>query len=1276
MKRSGISSLIPSGVLLGGLAFASIALAQPTISNVYPDGARQFQYSPTLSFLASSSAGVTNVTVALTAKTLTGVTAAANLTPVKGLTITGPNTAETVTANLKSNRLYSAIITIQDAGGASASSTVTFDTILPSFTFEAEDFNYTDTNTFATGLYFDNPQTNAYAGRTATDGIDCSNPSGGSASYRPNPPGLATEGHGDRPRAPYIGTGLQDYDVGWNNTGNWGNYTRHFPAGTWNVYIRASNNGSDTSDRFEMSGAVSGRFNIPGTGGYQNYTFAPLTDASSNLVEFVTTGADPETITVTVAGGNGNVNYYLLLPPYTDLGGAGDIVITNTYPDGAYQFQDTNTFSFNVTSSLAIAPADILVTVASTNLQGQGTSQTLTGTAGLTLAGTPNNWNVSMPLTSNTMYTVAIQVTDAGDNGAVKSVAFDTVSPAYTFEAEDWNYGAGQFFDNPQTNAYQNIDLSYPSQAEVDYHRAGGAGGNAYGHTGLATENANDVPRLTHVGLPDFDIGNAYGGNWANYTRTFPSGTYNIYVRVASGNGNTTVNAGNISLVTDPTSPTQTASVLGTFNAPPTGGWQKYTWVPVKNSNGDLARFTGGSVQTLRYTVVNGGHNPNFFMLLPAAAVLNPPYVSDFKPDGLSLFQFTNTITFNANSDAGLSANNVVISVDGVTATGATLTGSPNLWHVSCPVKSNAFHTVIVTLSDAVGTTHSTNKFDTFDPSNFTWEAEDYNFSNGLFYESSDGINVYNGLLGTLSVDYYTANSHTTDYRGLGLAVEGCGDIRRAAWVAGSYPDYNIGDNNRGFWGNYTRTFPAGMYYVYARLANGGGTGTGQSDSANLSLVTSDPTQPNQTTSRLGIFALPYTGGWQTYAWAPLTDGSGNLVPVILDGTAKTVRMTIDGGYCNQNFFMLAPVDPTSSRASVSNVKPDGTALFQFTNTMTFTVTSPAGVATNHIVVLVDGVAVTNLTFSGVSNQWNVACPVGTNASHTVVITVTDANGTISTTNSFSTFNAANFVWEAEDYDYGGGHYFDNPQTNAYAGLGSVPDVDNHQQNLNANPFLYRLNSPAPSTQTGDIGGELPRAAFTSGGGSGIDYCIGFFGGGSWLNYTRHYPAGTYYVIGRFAEGANLTQPGLAVVTSGVGTTNQTLEPLGTFTVLSHGWSTWQWAALVDGSGTPVKITFDGSAATLRYIGSTLPGQPELNTGFFMLVATVPDLKLKAALSGGNIHVSFPTETGFNYQVQYKTHLSDTTWTPLGTPVAGDGTVRSVTDSAADASRFYRVQKQ
>ncbi len=59
--------------------------------------------------------------------------------------------------------------------------------------------------------------------------------------------------------------------------------------------------------------------------------------------------------------------------------------------------------------------------------------------------------------------------------------------------------------------------------------------------------------------------------------------------------------------------------------------------------------------------------------------------------------------------------------------------------------------------------------------------------------------------------------------------------------------------------------------------------------------------------------------------------------------------------------------------------------------------------------------------------------------------------------------------------------------------------------------------------------------------------------------------------------------------------------------------------------------------------------------------------------SGANINLSFPTQLGVNYQVVYKNNLTDADWTVLA-PVTGDGTVKTVSDSAGPPNRFYRVK--
>src|SRR6202040_4262449 len=113
-------------------------------------------------------------------------------------------------------------------------------------------------------------------------------------------------------------------------------------------------------------------------------------------------------------------------------------------------------------------------------------------------------------------------------------------------------------------------------------------------------------------------------------------------------------------------------------------------------------------------------------------------------------------------------------------------------------------------------------------------------------------------------------------------------------------------------------------------------------------------------------------------------------------------------------------------------------------------VTSAVGVSTGSVVVTLNGVTASNLVFSGSSLSWNVKVPLVLDSPYTVAIVVTDANGNSATTSaSFDTFSAGYYTWEGEDFDYEGGQFFDNPQTNAYFGLPAETDVDTHQVNFN-----------------------------------------------------------------------------------------------------------------------------------------------------------------------------------------------------------------------------------
>jgi hypothetical protein len=54
--------------------------------------------------------------------------------------------------------------------------------------------------------------------------------------------------------------------------------------------------------------------------------------------------------------------------------------------------------------------------------------------------------------------------------------------------------------------------------------------------------------------------------------------------------------------------------------------------------------------------------------------------------------------------------------------------------------------------------------------------------------------------------------------------------------------------------------------------------------------------------------------------------------------------------------------------------------------------------------------------------------------------------------------------------------------------------------------------------------------------------------------------------------------------------------------------------------------------------------------------------------------LSFLTQLGFNYQVEYKTNLTDPGWISVGSLVPGNGGLQSTDVPATDQNGFYRVQ--
>jgi len=243
----------------------------------------------------------------------------------------------------------------------------------------------------------------------------------------------------------------------------------------------------------------------------------------------------------------------------------------------------------------------------------------------------------------------------------------------------------------------------------------------------------------------------------------------------------------------------------------------------------------------------------------------------------------------------------------------------------------------------------------------------------------------------------------------------------------------------------------------------------------------------------------------------------------------------------NVNFYMLTPARTDLPR--IDNVYPEGFILQESTNTLSFIASSPTyGINNTNIQVVLNGVNISsNLVFSGSTASWNVSYSgLLPNTAYTAVITVTDTHGqTATTTVRFDTFGASNFTWEAEDFDFDpslspvpsgtGNRYLDNPApttttaaANSYYGQVSDLGIDVAAIFGNQHPgtYIWRPSDYVVS----EVGTDTARLRYLNAQQANvdptiIDYDVAFWTNGAFINWTRTFPAGNFYVYGRLAGG-------------------------------------------------------------------------------------------------------------------------------------------------------------
>lgn len=693
-----------------------------------------------------------------------------------------------------------------------------------------------------------------------------------------------------------------------------------------------------------------------------------------------------------------------------------------------------------------------------------------------------------------------------------------------------------------------------------------------------------------------------------------------------------------------------------------------------------------------------------------------PSVIGNLSPDGSKLFNigptnFTFSITSSSSGGAPLPTNptnGVLVLVNGVNvSTNLQFSGNSQAWNVTVPnIASNKVYNISINVTNSAGLVSSSSvAFDTFSSNYFIVNVEDYDFNGGQFIQNpiptnNTSPNSYWGTAGTLGIDQSAASSITGGGNTLApnypnrtdgdVAFQLASDLPLPLYTAQNNPNVypvNLSYNNAGLWENYTKNpYPQGNYLVYARISGGAGYGVEY-----LNILTSGYGTSTQTTNNLGAFVLANGTSWSSYSWIPLTDTYGNPVVVNLPSGRQTLQL-LSGGGENVIDFIFVPYTGSLPPAIANfnppvNVQGSNTFLGG-TSSLTFSASSSSTtIATNKVQAWINGAAVPE-TFTGNSTNWNVSIALPQNQIVTLAISVTDANGMIKNiTNSFDTFSQNNFMFEAEDYDFNDGEFIDNPiptgnanttlaylATNSYYGYPG--DNVNNAAVENVDYTDYQVNSGEVHNYRSDLAGtdvvsDYLRQKFVVNGQTNNDYYVGWWNPGTWFNYTRTYPVGTYKIYGRLAGGAPYTGLSLSLVTSGQGTTTQTTNLLGTFSdATANGWQNWHWVPLLGTNGQPAVVSL-GGVETLKATAGT-----GANANYYMLVQVSTPLNLSASISQGKILIQIPTQMGTNYTVLYNNSLTGGTWQTLGTSITGTGSTVTVTNSMTQTQQFYKVMVQ
>jgi hypothetical protein len=128
---------------------------------------------------------------------------------------------------------------------------------------------------------------------------------------------------------------------------------------------------------------------------------------------------------------------------------------------------------------------------------------------------------------------------------------------------------------------------------------------------------------------------------------------------------------------------------LGTFSDPNANGWGNWHWVPLLNTNGQLAVVSLGGVETLQAQTGLAGLNANYYMLVPAVVAPQAVHLSVSRTGSTISIQFPTqsgfsyTVLYSGSLNPANWQTLTTISGDGTVKTATdTMGSSPRFYRV------------------------------------------------------------------------------------------------------------------------------------------------------------------------------------------------------------------------------------------------------------------------------------------------------------------------------------------------------------------------------------------------------------------------------------------------------------------------------------------------------------------------------------------------------------------------------------------------------------------